>query len=132
MRYLLLINAQENDTDEQLSPEAAVEMSESYAAYTEWLKREGLLRGGERLAPTSLATTVRVRDGQRLITDGPFVETKEALGGYYVIECDDLDRAIDAAARCPGAEAGALEVRPIVEMATPAGAPESSAAGVAG
>jgi hypothetical protein len=72
--------------------------------------------GGEALEPTATATTVRVRDGQTLTTDGPFAETKEALGGYYIIETDDYDLALEAAARCPGALYGSMEVRPIVDM----------------
>ncbi len=74
-----------------------------------------MFRAGEPLAPAA-ATTVRIQDGRRLITDGPFAETREVLGGYYIIECGDLDTAIDAAARCPGALYGSLEVRPIAEM----------------
>jgi hypothetical protein len=87
--------------------------------YTAWLKDSGLYVAGEPLAPTSSATTVRVRDGRRQTVDGPFAETKEVLGGYYIVEAPDLDTAIDAAARCPGALYGSMEVRPIVEI--PAG-----------
>jgi hypothetical protein len=76
----------------------------------------GLLQGGERLRPTSDATTVRVRNGEVLSTDGPFAETKEQLGGYFVVDCKDLDEAIEVAGKLPGARQGSIEVRPIWEM----------------
>jgi hypothetical protein len=82
--------------------------------YTQWLKDSGAYVAGDALAPTSSATTVRVRDGKTLTTDGPFAETKEQLGGYYLVEVENLDDAIAAAARCPGASGGTMEVRPIV------------------
>jgi hypothetical protein len=78
--------------------------------------KRGILRGGERLRPTTDATTVRVRDGETLTSDGPFAETKEQVGGYFVVECDNLDDAIEAAAKLPGALSGSVEVRPIWEM----------------
>lgn len=68
---------------------------------------------------SSSATTVRIRDGNRLVTDGPYAETKEVLGGYYIIDCDDLDKALEAAARCPAAFGGSVEVRPIIGMPLP-------------
>lgn len=118
MRYLLLIYTAE--------PTAAVpedvmpsEM-EAYNAFTQWSVDRGLFKAGEALHPTSAATTVRVRDGRTLTTDGPFAETKEALGGFYLIEAKDLDEAIDCAARIPGAKHGSIEVRPIFEL--PSGA----------
>ena len=116
MRYLLLINGAEPDNAAATDLTA---MTEAYDAYSAWLDREGILRGGERLGSSESASTVRVRDGRRIVSDGPFAETKEVLGGYYLIECDDLDRAIDAAARCPGAALGAIEVRPVVDMRSP-------------
>jgi hypothetical protein len=76
----------------------------------------GVLLGGEALEPTSTATTVRVRNGERSVMDGPFAETREALGGYYLLECADLDQAIEWASRIPGASRGCIEVRPIVEF----------------
>jgi len=76
----------------------------------------GVLQGGERLRPTSDATTVRVRNGETLSTDGPFMETKEQLGGYFLVDCKDLDEAIEVAAKLPGARSGSVEVRPIWEM----------------
>jgi hypothetical protein len=86
-----------------------------YAKFTSEMVERGLIRGGERLRPTADATTVRVRDGDLLISDGPFAETKEQIGGYYVIECADLDSAIEVAARIPSARHGTIEVRPIWE-----------------
>jgi hypothetical protein len=82
--------------------------------------------GGNALQPTSTATSVRVRDGERLVTDGPFAETKEQLGGYYLLECKDLDEAIEWAARIPGAKSGTIEIRPIMEFAED-GSPKSGA-----
>ena len=74
-----------------------------------------MLRGGDGLDPTPSATTVRVRDGERLLTDGPFAETREALGGFYTVECKDLDEAISWAAKIPGAANGSVEVRPVMD-----------------
>ena len=74
------------------------------------------MRGGDALEPTATATTVRVRDGRTIISDGPFAETKEALGGYYLIDCPDLDSAIELAAQIPGAARGSIEIRPIWEL----------------
>jgi hypothetical protein len=71
--------------------------------------------GGDELAPTSSATTVRIADGERLVTDGPFAETKEALGGYFLVDVDDLDAAIDIAVRIPAARHGSIEVRPLLD-----------------
>jgi len=93
------------------------EMTDAYMKYTGEMKKDGAFVGGERLYPTSAATTVRVRDGKRMITDGPFAETREQLGGFYLIECKDLDEAIEWAAKIPGAKIGSIEVRPIVDMA---------------
>ena len=80
------------------------------------MAERGVLQGGERLRPTSDATTVRVRNGEILATDGPFAETKEQLAGYFLVECKDLDEAIEVAAMIPGATDGSVEVRPIWEM----------------
>jgi hypothetical protein len=89
---------------------------EEYLAYSQLLVQRGAMAGGEPLGPTTAATTIRLRGGQRLVTDGPFAETKEALGGFYVIDARDLDEAIELAAKCPGARAGSVEVRPVMEM----------------
>ena len=113
MRYMLLIYTPEEAPGdvEQAMPDMA-----PWNAYTSWLREKGIYRAGDPLGPSSASTTIRVRDGQRLTTDGPFAETKEALGGYYIIETDDYDLALEAAARCPGASYGSMEVRPIVDM----------------
>ena len=76
----------------------------------------GVLQGGERLRPTADSTTVRVRDGEVVTSDGPFAETKEQIGGFYAVDCKDLDEAIEVAAKIPGARWGSIEVRPIWEM----------------
>jgi hypothetical protein len=124
MRYLLLIYGTE--TNEESSPDEMAAVMQAYNAFTDHAKGTGAYLGGEALEPTETATTVRVRDGQTLTTDGPFAETKEALGGYYLVDAKDLDEAIDLAARIPGARNGSVEVRPIWEI--PA---EYSAAGSA-
>ena len=113
MRYLLLIAEEEPVTPPTDADWAA--MMDEYRAYTTWLQERGWYGGGEALQPASTATTVSVRDGQRLVTDGPFAETKEQLGGYFLLEAPSLDDAIEAAARIPGAKTGRIEVRPIAE-----------------
>ena len=90
-------------------------MYQEYAAVSEELARRGMMIDGAELQPTAAATTVRVRDGRALVTDGPFAETKEQLGGYFVIECESLDEAIEAAGKLPTARHGSIEVRPLVE-----------------
>jgi hypothetical protein len=116
MRYMLLIYGPEQAPGEG---DAAMDDMTPWYAYTEWLAGTGILRGGDPLAPSTAATTVRVRDGRTLTTDGPFAETKEVLGGYYAIETDDVDLALEAAARCPGALYGSIEVRPLVDVPAP-------------
>jgi hypothetical protein len=91
-------------------------MMAEYMAFGEEMGAKGVLQGGERLYPTSDATTVQVRDGAVLTLDGPFAETKEQIGGYYVVDCPNLDEAIAVAAKIPGARLGSIEVRPIWEM----------------
>ena len=85
-------------------------------AFGEAMAARGVLQGGERLHMTTDATTVRVRDGEVLTSDGPFAETKEQIGGFYLVDCKDLDEAIEVAAKIPGARLGSIEVRPIWEM----------------
>ena len=118
MRYMLLIYDEETQQDDA-SGDYAPEVSPPWMEYTNWLLGQGIHVGGERLATSSAATTVRVRNGDRLITDGPYAETKEVLGGYYIIECEDIDKALEAAARCPAALSGSIEVRPLVGMPAP-------------
>jgi hypothetical protein len=111
MRYLILIYS-----EEPTSPPPAAQIAEigaAYGAYSGMLRERGAFVGGDELQPTATATTIRVRDGKALITDGPFAETKEALGGYYLVEAADLDEAIELAKACPGASWGSIEVRPI-------------------
>jgi hypothetical protein len=118
MRYLLLIYGNEQAWAE-FGPEDMKAEYEAYDAFGKWLTGQGWMRGGDALEPTSVATSVRVRDGQTLTTDGPFAETKEQLGGFYLIECDNLDQAIEAASRIPAARGGTIEVRPIAEFDQP-------------
>jgi hypothetical protein len=115
MRYALLICTDES-ADEARSPQEAEASMGEYGAFGEEMGRRGVLQGGERLRPTSDATTVRVRDGEVLTSDGPFAETKEQMGGFYLVDCKDLDEAIEVASKIPGARAGSIEVRPIWEM----------------
>jgi hypothetical protein len=114
MRYLLLIYGSEDVPDPTPDEQGAV--MAAYNAFTEHIRSKNAYLGGEALEPTATATTVRVRDGRTLTTDGPFAETMEALGGYYLVEAKDLDEAIDFAARIPGAQNGSIEVRPIWEI----------------
>jgi hypothetical protein len=115
MKYLLLVYADESAL-QGLSKEEVAKMEAPYAAYAEAARKAGVLVGGERLRPTSDATTVRVADGKSQVLNGPYAETKEQLGGYYMIEAADLDAALSWASRCPGAAHGAIEVRPIWPM----------------
>lgn len=118
-KYLLLIY--QDEANLPATPEAFAAMADEYGAYTNAIAAQGILVHGEALQPTSASTTVRIRDGKALITDGPFAETKEALGGLYLVECEDLDGALAAAAGIPGARTGTIEVRPIQPMPEPGG-----------
>ena len=114
MRYLALIY-----TPEPTAPPSDAEtqqMMEEYGTYTEMIRQRGVYLGGEALHPSSTATTLRVRKGKLTATDGPFAESKEQLGGYYVLQCSDLDQAVEVAGKIPGARYGAIEVRPIMDM----------------
>jgi hypothetical protein len=115
VRYMLLIHANEIQ-EANIPPEAMGKLMAEYYAFSEELLKSGAMRGGERLRPTTSATTVRVRNGDTLTTDGPFAETKEQFGGYYMIDVPDLDEAIRWASKIPGAKYGCVEVRPIWEM----------------
>jgi hypothetical protein len=127
MRYLLLIYTAESD--EQPSEEVANASHAAYGAFTADVRARGILQAGEALTPTSTATTVRVIDGETVTTDGPFAETKEALGGFYLIEARDLDEAIETAAKIPAAKEGSIEVRPIWELPAEYAMAEAAAAG---
>jgi hypothetical protein len=113
MQYLLLIHDQES-TWETMPEADRSEIFGEYMAYTNELRESGALVGANQLQPTSTATTVRVRDGEQIVTDGPFAETKEQLGGYYLIDVDTVDEAIEWAAKIPSARLGSIEVRPLV------------------
>jgi hypothetical protein len=115
MRYILLIYSRENDWT-GLSQKEKGEMYQQYVAFTESIRKSGHYVAGDGLEPTSTATTVRVRNGKAVSTDGPFAETREQLGGYYVIQAKDLDEASAIAAQIPGATTGSIEVRPIMVM----------------
>jgi hypothetical protein len=116
MRYLLLIY-----NDERLRADMSAQAQEFpvWDDYGKWLVDKGWMRGGEALQPTAQATTVRAPDGTPVATDGPFAETKEQLGGFYLLEVDHLDDAIEAAGRCPAAAYGSIELRPIMEFPAP-------------
>ena len=115
MRYALLICDDENARLARSPEEDAAQMAR-YGSFAEEMNGRGLLQGGERLRPTSDATSVRVREGEVLTSDGPFAETKEQIGGFYLVDCKDLDEAIEVASKIPTAENGTIEVRPIWEM----------------
>ena len=115
MQYLLLIYG--NEAGMQSATKADVEqMMAAYGAYTQAIKGAGVLVAADRLKPSTSASTVRVADGKTKVLDGPYAESKEQLAGYYLIEVPDLDAALSWAARCPGANYGAIEVRPIWAM----------------
>jgi hypothetical protein len=113
MRYMLLIYTDETQ-DAKATPEDMNQVMAAYNAFGERFKEQ--IGAGEALMPTSSATTVRVRDGKTLTTDGPFAETKEQLGGFYLVKAANLDEAIVIAASIPGAKLGSIEVRPVMEF----------------
>lgn len=111
MQYLLLIYGPESESED-----FSAETMQAYDAFWKHVSERGALKAGEALHPTSSATTVRVRDGRTVTTDGPFAETQEILGGFYVVDVSDLDEALGYAAMIPGAKTGSIEVRPIVDF----------------
>jgi hypothetical protein len=115
MQYLMMIYVQETGWN-NLTAEQQAAGTKAYDDFTNEIKAKKNYVGGNRLTPSNNATTVRVRDGKKLVTDGPFAEAKEQVGGYYLIEAKDLDEAISIAAKCPGAHHGVIEVRPIASM----------------
>lgn len=115
MRYLLLIYRDEARQRDVSKAEADSIMDEYYD-FIDAVKGSGHYLASDPLQPTETATSVRVRDGKRVVTDGPFTKTKEQLGGYFLIEARDLDDALDVAARIPGARTGCIEVRPVLEI----------------
>lgn len=110
MKYMFLLYNTEGE--EHYTPEALAE----WGQFEEYLMQRGGKIAGAALQSVAMATTVSVRNGERIVTDGPFAETKEQLGGYYIVECGDLDDAIDIAARIPWAPTGHIEVRPVLDI----------------
>jgi hypothetical protein len=124
-KYLLLLYADEPDAKEREERDADLPV---WRQFTDSLREAGLLLGADRLHPVDSATTVRVRNGETEIVDGPFAVTKEYLGGYYLLECADLDEALEQAARVPLARYGSVEVRPVAEVALPLAAEDEAEA----
>jgi len=116
MEYLLMLYSRENRWPEMSRNEQEQAIA-AYSAFTEALRTAGVLRGSNRLQQTNAATTVRVENGKTQVLDGPYADSKEQLGGYYLIDVPDLDAAISWAARCPGASHGVVELRPVWGMA---------------
>src|SRR5688572_18643290 len=114
-RYIALIYTDES-RDANATPEDQQKTMAAYYAFQGAAQKAGVMETGDALDGTNVATTVRVRNGQRQTTDGPFAETKEQLGGFYILKCKDLDEAIEWAAKIPASEYGSIEVRPIMEF----------------
>jgi len=115
MRYLMLICSDENQVGSMNETEGSAILAE-YGKFMEEMGKRGVLQGGERLQPTSTAATVQVRNGRVLTSDGPFAETKEQLGGYFLVDVKDRNESLEIAAKIPGARLGTIEVRPICEL----------------
>jgi hypothetical protein len=113
MKYAFTIYTDETQR-ENATPEQMQQVSQAYFELTQEMEQKGVLVAGDGLYPTPTATTVRVRDGERNVTDGPFAETKEQLGGFYVLDVKDLDEAIEWAAKIPTAQFGSVEIRPVL------------------
>jgi len=116
MHYHLMLYSDESAWN-KMTPAQQQQGAAAYGAYTEALKKAGALAGSNRLQPSTSATTVRITDGKSQVLDGPFVDSKEQVGGYYLIDVPDLDAALSWAARCPGSGHGVIEVRPVWPMA---------------
>ena len=123
-QYMLLIYGPEG----AVTPEQMAEQMPRWNSYTQELQDAGVMKAGDALHPTDSATTVRVREGETQITDGPFAETKETLGGYYLIEVPDLDTALAYAAKMPNITYGSVEVRPVVDFSTMPGVGDQATA----
>ena len=111
MQYMLLIY---NAEGQKLSPEEQGKLFQEYMAFTQGIVKDGKFKAGDPLEPSSTATTVRVRNAKTLTTDGPFAETKEYMGGFYVVDCESPERAYELAARIPGTDRLPVEVRPVI------------------
>jgi hypothetical protein len=127
MQYALLIYTPEREIEP--TPQELGEEMEAYNAFTEHVRSRGAMKGGEALDSVDTATTVRVVEGKTITTDGPFAETKETLGGFYLVEAADLDEAISFAAMIPGAKRGCIEVRPVWDYVIPGLEPAGATAG---
>jgi hypothetical protein len=114
MKYMLLLLGDESGWAEMTEEEARA-TTKAYEDYSREVIEAGVHAGGEGLQPSATATTLRVVAGERVLSDGPFAETKEQLGGFYLLDCKDLDEALDWAERCPAAQAGAIEIRPVMD-----------------
>jgi hypothetical protein len=134
MKYAILIydTNSANPSAEPPPPEVIKQVMDEYNAYTEMLRSGGAFQAGEALQPVQTATTIRQQDGRNVMTDGPFAETKEALGGFYIVEAKDLDEALALGAACPGVKfGGSIEVRPVVEWPADYAEPGATAAATA-
>ena len=127
MKYLLLLFGDESSWADMTDEEAGAELA-AYERYGEEATKAGVFVAGEGLQPTSTATTMRIAGGERILSDGPFAETKEQLGGFYVLDCKDLDDALAWAERCPASGSGSIEIRPVMDYEA-VGYGESSDAG---
>jgi hypothetical protein len=119
MQYLLLIYGPESHWATLSEAESGALIGE-YMAFSESIRSQGIMEGGAPLKPVATAKTVRVREGRMTVSDGPFAETREQLGGYYLVDCETEQEALDAAARIPNARFGSIEVRPLMQLPTPA------------
>ena len=114
MKYAIMVYETQSDFDARTDPRAQGDYWASYKTYSEYLGER--VSGGAALKGVETATTIRLRDGERLVEDGPFADTKERLGGLFLVEAKDLDEALELAAKCPSASTGSVEVRPLLEM----------------
>jgi hypothetical protein len=115
VKFVLLLNGSEAEWD-ALGEDAQQAAMGDYYSVTEAMKEAGQYLGGEALTPSATARTLRIRDGRRMVTDGPFIESKEILGGYYLVECDSIEQALDWAAQLPDAKIGSIEVRELLDV----------------
>jgi hypothetical protein len=127
MKFLALIYNDERLYTE-VTPEETAAIFQAHGEFGQAAGEAGVFAGGDGLQPTSTATTLRVRDGERMLTDGPYAETKEQLGGYYLLDCKDLDDALNWAAQIPEAKTGSIEVRPVIDYTALEGAMGSAEA----
>lgn len=116
MEYMMMIFEGEDDRAASQDPARAEAYWGSWTAYVQAIAQSGIMKSGNGLQPPHTATTVRLRDGRREVQDGPFADTKEQLGGYFILDVPDLDTALDWAARCPAAAGGSIEIRPVMVM----------------